>query len=77
MVLSIEEVCEALGCKRWTVFQLLKRGVLERAPRYGKQIRIYKDTVDRALERPKKPGRKPRARAGTGAPVVDPAEVPL
>lgn len=77
MVLSIEQVCEALGCKRWTVFKLLREGRLERAPRYGKQIRIYRDSVEAALARPPKPGRKPRRPKTHGVPVADPAAVPL
>ncbi len=39
--LSIEQVCERLGCKRRRVFQLLKDGTLERAPRFGRSLRIY------------------------------------
>ncbi len=61
MVCSVEQAGEQLGCSRRKVFQLLRMGVLERAPRYGKQIRIYKDTVDRAQARPEgKAARKPR-----------------
>lgn len=52
MVLSVEETALKLGCSRRKVFQLLADGILERAPRYGKQIRIYEDTVNKALARP-------------------------
>ena len=48
-VLSIEAVCEILGCKRRRVFQLLNDGTLERAPRFGRSLRIYKASVERAL----------------------------
>lgn len=49
IVLSIPQVCELLGCKRSKVFQLLSEGTLERAPRYGREIRIYRESVERAL----------------------------
>lgn len=48
-VMSIPEVCERLGCKRRRVFELLADGTLERAPRYGRSLRIYTASVDRAL----------------------------
>lgn len=52
--MSVPEVCELLGCKRSRVFQLLAAGILERAPRWGRQIRIYRDTVEAALKRPER-----------------------
>lgn len=48
-VLTIPEVCARLGCKRRRVFELLADGTLERAPRYGRELRIYAASVDRAL----------------------------
>jgi len=48
-VLSIPEVCELLGCKRRRVFQLCADGILERAPRFGRSLRIYRASVERAL----------------------------
>lgn len=62
-VLSVAEVGERLGCSRRRVFDLLKDGTLERAPRYGREIRIYAASVDRALA-PKKAQRKRAIRAG-------------
>lgn len=63
--MSIEAVCERLGCKRRRVFQLLADGTLERAPRFGRSLRIYAASVDRALAPPEpKKGRKKRASAG-------------
>lgn len=46
---SVEQVCEVLGCSRRRVFQLLADGTLERAPRFGKALRIFRASVDRAL----------------------------
>lgn len=47
--LSVEAVCERLGCSRRRVFQLLADGTLERAPRFGRSLRIFGASVDRAL----------------------------
>lgn len=58
--MSVEQVCERLGCKRRQVFQLLADGVLERAPRYGRSLRIFAASVDRALVPEKKQRRKQR-----------------
>lgn len=66
MVLSIAQVCELMGCKRATVFVLLKTGILERAPRYGRELRIYRDSVEAALARPTRRTRAKRTRAGKG-----------
>ena len=47
-VLSVEQVAEILGCKRRRVFQLLADGTLEKAPRFGRSIRVFADSVARA-----------------------------
>lgn len=60
-VLSIAEVCARLGCKRRRVFELLADGTLERAPRFGRDLRIYEASVDRALA--PTPAAKRKARA--------------
>lgn len=49
MVVSVEQAAQQLGCKRRRVFQLLADGILEKAPRYGREIRIYTASVERAL----------------------------
>jgi len=49
LTMSIEQVCELLGCKRRQVFLLLADGVLERAPRFGRSLRIFRASVERAL----------------------------
>ncbi len=72
-VVSVEEAGRILGCKRSRVFELLSDGVLERAPRYGRALRIYRDSVDRALM-PASNGRKRRAPI---APDWDLGDVPL
>lgn len=74
MVLSVEEVASRLGCSRRRVFQLLANGTLERAPRYGKQIRIYEDTVIAAQARPTSEQRKAAKRMPL-APVFDRSKV--
>ncbi len=68
--LSVAQVCEVLGCKRRQVFRLLSDGVLERAPRYGRELRIFRASVDRALLPPPAPGRKKRAPAFGDIPVA-------
>lgn len=60
-VLSVEAVAEKLGCSRRRVFQLLAEGVLDRAPRFGRRLRIYAASVDRALT-PKAPRARRRQR---------------
>lgn len=52
-----------LGCKRRRVFQLLANGTLERAPRFGRAIRIYRASVERALTWPAVKRRAPRTHA--------------
>lgn len=55
-----------LGCKRRRVFQLLANGTLERAPRFGRAIRIYKASVERALTWPTPKRRAPRPHSPAG-----------
>lgn len=71
-VVSVEAVCEILGCKRRRVFQLLADGTLERAPKFGRSLRIYRASVDRALSPPAPRARRARGRAGFSL-----ADVPL
>jgi excisionase family DNA binding protein len=64
ITVSVEQVCEALGCKRRRVFQLLADGILERAPRWGRSLRIYYASLQRALlPAIPEPARKKRATA--------------
>ncbi len=65
--LSVDQACEILGCKRRRLFQLLKAGIIERAPRYGRSLRIYRDSIDRALT-PPSDARKRKVRAAVHAP---------
>lgn len=68
--LSLAEVCEALGCQRSKVFELLADGTLTRAPKYGRGVRIYAASVARALEPKKTRARtvyKPRVEITTKA----------
>lgn len=46
---SWEQAGEILGCRRSRVFELLASGDLERAPRIGKEIRIFRASIDRLL----------------------------
>lgn len=67
---------DILGCKRTKLFDLLSNGTLERAPRYGREIRILKDSVERALRPAPKRGR-PRKVRRNETPIANPDEVPL
>lgn len=57
-VMSLQEVQDMMGCGRTKVFELLANGTLEQAPRYGRNIRIYRDTVLKALERTRRRTRR-------------------
>lgn len=46
---SVDQVATRLGCSGRQVFRLLRAGKLERAPRFGKEIRILSASVDLAL----------------------------
>ncbi len=71
MVVSVEQAGEMLGCKRRQVFYLLNQGILERAPRYGRGIRIYLASVQRALLPQTSNGRKRRAPVATTWTMAD------
>lgn len=59
-VVTWQEAARLLGCGKTRLFELLAQGVLERAPRYGRSLRIFRASVERALFAPRKPGRKKR-----------------
>lgn len=67
---SVLEAAARLGCSRARVFELLKLGVLERATRWGRALRILSDSVDRALLAPL-PGKRRRKRR------TSPGEIPI
>jgi excisionase family DNA binding protein len=56
---SVEAAAALLGCRRRQVFSLLKRGVLVRAPRVGRELRIYVASINEAL-RPRAEKRRKR-----------------
>jgi excisionase family DNA binding protein len=68
LTMSIDEVGEMLGCKRTRVFQLLKDGTLDRAPRFGRDLRILRASVERALV-PPVPRNRSRKTVQAPAPV--------
>lgn len=72
-VLSVEAVAEILGCKRRRVFELLADGTLERAPRFGRALRVFAASVDRALTPTPAKRRAARRSGATLAPA--PAEL--
>lgn len=74
MVVSVEQAADTLGCKRRRVFQLIAEGVLEKAPRYGREIRIYTASVERALAPTASQRRKARG-VGPVAPRLE--NIPL
>lgn len=72
--LSVDAVAETLGCSRRQVFVLLANGTLDRAPRFGRQIRVLSASVDRALLTPAPttlPRRARRPRLAKGFTVAD------
>jgi hypothetical protein len=69
--MSLEQTCEALGCKRSRVFELLSDGILERAPRYGRGLRVFTASVERALRPPPVKGRKRRVSSPAGFELKD------
>lgn len=72
IVMSVAQVCETLGCKERQVFYLLERGILERAQRNGKEIRIFTESVLKALQKPEeKKTRKPRVASPAGFDLQD------
>ncbi len=77
LVISVEEVCQTLGCGRRRVFQLLAEGILERAPRYGRALRIFKASVERALLSPPTPERKKRRKAVSAVGLIGPDDVDI
>lgn len=61
-VVSVEQAGEILGCKRSKIFELLAEGKLQRAPRIGRSLRIFRDSVDRLLKPVLKKPRAPTRR---------------
>lgn len=53
LAVPIAEAAELLGCRRTTVFGLLRRGVLKRAQKAGRNTLILQDSIQEALEAPK------------------------
>lgn len=70
IVVSVDRAAEILGCSRRRVFELLADGVLERAPRLGRRLRIYTESVLRAVARPEPRTRKRRRLKQDEAPDV-------
>lgn len=71
MVVSVEQAAQTLGCSRRRVFQLLADGTLERAPRYGRSLRIYTASVVRALTPRGKAAKKRNAPSPAGFELED------
>lgn len=65
MVMSLQEVQDTMGCGRTKVFELIAYGILEQAPRYGRNVRIYRDSVEKALERRTRRRRRTKIQAET------------
>lgn len=58
-----EEAQRILGCSRSKVFELLRAGVLEAAPRFGRSLVIFRASVDAALLGEATGGQRRRRRA--------------
>ena len=69
IAMTIEQVCETLGCKRTRVFQLLRNGTLVRAQRFGRQIRILTESVESALRGPQTHAPKKRVQNSNVIPI--------
>lgn len=59
-----------MGCGRTTVFTLLRRGIIERAPRYGRELRILRSSVEAALIGPQTQAPKKRAQSAGVIPIA-------
>jgi excisionase family DNA binding protein len=77
MVLDIEQVCQRLRCSERQVFKLLRQGLLERAPKYGRCTLVYEDTVDKLLARPDDKTKTPRRRNTPTPPPFDRSAVKI
>lgn len=51
LLLTVAEAGQMLKCERTQVFELIKRGVLARAPKFGKKTCVYAESVFAALEK--------------------------
>lgn len=68
-LLTVDEAATLLRCRRTKVFELIAKGVLVKAPRFGKQTTVYAQSVFDLLEKsfdPPAPARRRRARSGRG-----------
>lgn len=73
--MSVEQAAQMLGCKRRRVFQLLADGTLQRAPRFGREIRILTVSVEAALT--PATARRPRSRRQTTPQTYSAKDIPL
>lgn len=62
VLLTVNEAGEIMKCDPRTVFQLIARGILVRAPKFGKQTVVYADSVYAALDAPPPAPRPPPER---------------
>lgn len=73
--ITLARAGELLHCGRTRVFELIREGVLEIAPRFGRKTTLVTASVLKALAMgPRKPGRRARAARST-PPAVTRAEV--
>lgn len=69
---SVEQACELLGCKRRQLFKLLAAGTISAAPRLGRKLRIFRESIARAQSpEPESHGRKRRSRPVVGVRIDD------
>lgn len=78
LAVPVSVAAERLGCSRSRVFQLLRMGVLEKAPKLGREIRIYTASVTSALTKPEPTrGRKARTAKRLTPPPVSLSNIRL
>jgi excisionase family DNA binding protein len=59
----VAEVARALHCSRATIFELLKKKALKRAPRVGRPVLITRASVELVLAGRRRAGRAPQVKA--------------
>lgn len=74
---SMVEVCELLGCGKTRVFELLAEGVLQRAPKFGRRLRIMRGSVLAALLTPPPGAKGPKARRPRAPVCWELSDVPI
>lgn len=69
--ITIARAAELLHCGRTRIFELVRRGEIEAAPRFGRKSTVVTASVLKALAQgPRKPGRRARPPQSLPPPVT-------